>query len=59
VLLVKSEAFDRLDFDESLTRMLELLHRSFDKKIVAWFDEEGDFSFTGASTAFLNFVNLK
>ena len=48
-LLVKSEAFAGLDFDESLTRMLELLGHSFDKKAVAWFDEEGAFSYTGAS----------
>jgi hypothetical protein len=47
-LLVKSEAFVGLDFDESLIRILDLLEHIFDKKIVAWYHEEGAFSYTGA-----------
>jgi hypothetical protein len=48
-LLVKSEAFAGLDFDESLTRMLGLCEENFLNDTVAWFDEEGGFSFTGES----------
>jgi hypothetical protein len=39
--------------------MLEVLAHNSNKKVVAWFYEERDFSFTGVSSALLNFVNVK
>jgi hypothetical protein len=59
VLLLKSKASGGLDLDESPTRKLEVLAHNCYKKVVAWFYEERNSSFTGLSSALLNFVNVK